>query len=77
MESELKNITVEKKQMKFLISEQQDKLKACNLELKKKEIRIRDVNQIIKNIQIDIHAVSELYQNPAKLKGAVKVSKHG
>lgn len=77
MESELNNITAEKKQMHLRISEQQDKLRACHLELKKKDARIRDVNKIIKNIQTDIHAVSESYQNPAKLKYVVKVSKQG
>lgn len=76
MESELKDLTAEKKQMHLRISEQQDKLRACHLELKKKDARIRDFNKIIKNIQTDIQAVSEFYQNPAKLKDVVKVSRY-
>lgn len=74
MEAEMENMSAEKKLKQLYISEQQDKLKACTQDLKKKEQIIRDVNRIIKNIRIDIHSVSEHYQNPLKLKDAVKVS---
>lgn len=74
MESEMVDMTAEKKQMKLRISKQQDKFKACSQELKRKSQTVRDVNRTIKNVQIDIHCVSEHYQNPAKLKDAVKVS---
>lgn len=63
------------KQMQLRLSEQRDRLKACGLELDKKEQTIRDVNRIVKNIQVDIHSASEHYQNSAKLKDAVKVSR--
>lgn len=74
MESEMDDNTAIKKQMKLRISEQQDKLKACSQELKNKGQTIRDANRIINNIRTDIHRVNEHYQNPAKLKDAVKVS---
>jgi len=74
MESEMDDMTAVKKKMTLCITEQQDKLKGCDHELKKKERIIRDANRIIKNIRVDIHRVSEHYQNPAKLKEAVKVS---
>lgn len=74
MESEMENIIEVKKQMQLCISKQQDKLKASNQELKKKEQMIRYVNRIIKNIRIDIQRVSEHYQNPIELKDSVKVS---
>lgn len=74
MESDMENMTSVKKQMKLHISKQQDKLKACSHEIKKKEQIILSVNRIIKKIQIDIHNVSEYYQDPVKLKEVVKVS---
>lgn len=77
MELEMENITDVKKQMQLHISEQRDKLKACNLELKKKEKKICEINRTVKNILTDIHhVVSEHYQNPAKLGNAVKVRKY-
>lgn len=74
MEAEMEGMSAEKKLMQLHISEQQDKLRAYSQELKKKEQIIRDINRAIKNIRIDIHSVSEHYQNPTKLKDAVKVS---
>lgn len=74
MESEMENMMAEKKQMKLRISKQQDKFKACGQELKRKSQTVRDVNRIIKNVRMDIHCVSEHYQNPARLKDAVRVS---
>jgi hypothetical protein len=74
MEAEMEDMSGEKKLMRLYISDQKDKLKAYTRELKDKEQIIRDVNRMIKNIQIDIHSVSEHYQNPPKLKDAVKVS---
>lgn len=73
MELEMENVTASKKQMQLHVSEQEDKLKACNLELRKKEKKIREINRTVKNILTDIHVVSEHYQNPAKLGNAVKV----
>lgn len=75
MESEMLDMTAVVKQMQLRISEQRDKLKACGLELDKKEQTIRDVNRVVKNIQVDIHSASEHYQNSAKLKDAVRVSR--
>lgn len=74
MESDMENMTSVKKQMKLQISKQQDKLKACSHVIKKKEQIILSVNRIIKKFQIDIHYVSEYYQDPVKLKEVVKVS---
>lgn len=74
MESEMEDITAVKKQLQLRISDQQDKLKACSRELKKKEQIIRYANRIIKNIRIDIHRVNEHYQDPTKLKDSVRVS---
>lgn len=73
MESEMENMTTIKKQMKLHITEQQDKLKAYRKELEKKEQTIRNVNRVIKNVRVDIHYVTEHYQNPNKLKDTVKV----
>jgi len=73
MESEMLDMTAVVKQMQLRISEQRDKLKACGLELDKKEQTIRDVNRVVKNIRVDIQSASEHYQNSAKLKEAVKV----
>jgi len=75
MESEMLDMTAVVKQMQLRISEQRDKLNACGLELAKKEQTIRDVNRVVKNIQVDIHSASEHYQNFAKLKDVVKVSR--
>lgn len=75
MESEMLGMTAVAKQMKLRLSEQRDRLKACGLELDKKEQTIREVNRTVKNIQVDIHSVSEHYQNSAKLKDAFKVSR--
>lgn len=75
MESEMLGMTAVVKQMQLRLSEQRDRLKACGVELDKKEQTIRDVNRIVKNIQVDIHSASEHYQNSAKLKDAVKVSR--
>uniref|UniRef100_A0A2S2P8Q4 WD repeat-containing protein 65 n=1 Tax=Schizaphis graminum TaxID=13262 RepID=A0A2S2P8Q4_SCHGA len=72
MESEMLDMTAVAKQMQLRISEQRDKLKACGLELDKKEQTIRDVNRVVKNIRVDIQSASEHYQNSAKLKEAVK-----
>ncbi|XP_003245254.1 cilia- and flagella-associated protein 57-like [Acyrthosiphon pisum] len=72
MESEMLGMAAVVKQMQLRLSEQRDRLKACGLELDKKEQTIRDVNRIVKNIQVDIHSASEHYQNSAKLKDAVK-----
>lgn len=77
MELEIENITAIKKLLQLRISEQQDKLNACYFELNKNEKKVRDINRIIKNIRTDIHFVSEHYQNPPKLRDAVKVSQHG
>lgn len=74
MELEMEHMIAVKKQMELRISEQQDKLKACSQELKKKDQTIRDVNRITKKFRIDVHCISEHFQNPAKLKDAVKVS---
>lgn len=74
MESEMDDAIAVKKQMKLCIAEQEDKLKGCGQELKKKERMIQNAHRIIKNIRVDIHRVSEHYQNPAKLKEAMKVS---
>lgn len=74
MEKEIEDMLAGKKLMELHISEQQDKLKACTQDLKKKEQTIRDIKRLIKNIRIDIHSVGEHYQNPPKLKDAVKVS---
>lgn len=76
MELEMENITSVKKQMELHISDQRDKLKACGIELKKKEQLFRDYTRVIKNIQNDIHCISEHYQNPSKLKDKIKVSKY-
>jgi hypothetical protein len=73
MESEMLDMTAVVKQMQLRISEQRDKLKACGLELDKKEQTIRDINRVVKNIRVDIQSASEHYQNSAKLKDAVKV----
>jgi len=75
MESEMLGMTAIIKQMQLRISEQRDRLKACDLELNKKEQTIREVNRIVKNFQVDIHSASEQYQNSAKLKDVVKVSR--
>jgi len=75
MESEMIDMTAVIKQMQLRITEQRDKLNACGLELDKKEQTIRNVNRVVKNIQVDIHSASEHYQNSAKLKDAVKVSR--
>ncbi|XP_015376253.1 PREDICTED: cilia- and flagella-associated protein 57-like isoform X1 [Diuraphis noxia] len=72
MESEMLGMTAVVKQMQLRISEQRDRLKACDLELNKKEQTIREVNRIVKNFQVDIHSAREHYQNSAKLKEAVK-----
>lgn len=74
MESEMEDLTSVKKQMKLQLCDQRDKLKACNKELKKKDQMILDINRVIKNVRIDIHYICEHYQNPIKLKDAVKAS---
>lgn len=74
MELEMEHMIAVKNRMELRISEQQDKLKACGQELKKKEQTIRDLNRITKKFRTDVHCVGEHYQNPTKLKDAVKVS---
>lgn len=76
MESEMENITTIKKTLELRISNQRDKLKACDVELKKKGQMFLDYKRVIKNIRNDIYCLNEHYQNPDKLKDKVKVSKY-